>query len=54
MVNFVRVFFAECEFWHIKSSGVAFLFFFMNENLWVAAVVGAFLYYHFKSRLKHT
>ena len=26
----------------------------MNENLWVAAVVGAFLYYHFKSRLKHT
>ena len=56
MVNFVRVFFfAECEFWHIKSNGVAFfVLFFMNENLWVAAVVGAFLYYHFKSRLKHT
>ena len=55
MVNFVRVFFAECEFRHIKSNGVAFfVLFFMNENLWVAAVVGAFLYYHFKSRLKHT
>ena len=46
-------FFAECEFWHIKSNGVAFFVPFFNENLWVAAVVGAFLYYHFKSRLKH-